>query len=106
MASDQTAGPKPWTNTYTIVNKIKPGGVDKLRALAVGALKSGTWGSIAEDLGLLHFQRFWIFDDKYLFFTSEFDGDTDSYLSDFYEGEIKPGPTFGIFDSAWKHTEG
>lgn len=96
---------KPFTNTYTIAAKIAPGGLEQLQKLVEGARKAGTFGSISENLGILHFQRFFIL-NGYLVFTSEFDGDTDSYLSDFYAGEITPGPTFGIFDSAWKYTEG
>ncbi|ESZ72292.1 hypothetical protein X727_08105 [Mesorhizobium sp. L103C119B0] len=97
---------KPFTNTYTIVNKIKPGELENLLKIAEAAKKGGTFGSISEVLGILHFQRFFILNDKYLVFTSEFDGDTDSYLSDFYSMEIKPGPTFGVFNSAWQYTEG
>jgi hypothetical protein len=97
---------KPSTNTYTIVGKIKLGELENLLKVAEAAEKQGTFGAISEVLGILHFQRFFILFDKYLVFTSEFDGDTDSYLSDFYTMEVKPGPTFGVFDSAWKYTEG
>lgn len=97
---------KPSTNTYTIRAKLLPGGAESLRRLAEVAVESGTWGSISEILGILHFERFFIIDDTYLVFTSDFDGDDDSYLSDFYSMEITPGPTFGNFDSAWKYTEG
>ena len=97
---------QPSTNTYTLVAKIKEGELENLRKVAEAAESSGKWGSISEVLGILHFQRFFIFDDKYLVFTSEFDGDDDSYLSDFYSMEITPGPTYGIFNSAWKYTEG
>jgi len=108
MNSQHTApaAAKPSTNTYTLVAKIKSGEIENLRKVAEAARKGGTFGAISEILGILHFQRFFILDDKYLVFTSEFDGDDDSYLSDFYAGEITPGPTFGVFDSAWKYTEG
>src|SRR5450432_2167606 len=108
MDSKQTtsAATKPFTNTYTLVAKIKPGEVETLRKVAEGAAKGGTWGAGSEALGILHFQRFFIIEDKYLVFTSEFDGDDDSYLSDFYSMEITPGPSLGLFNSAWKYTEG
>ena len=108
MASNQTApaATKPSTNTYTLVAKIKPGEVENLLKVAEAAKKAGTFGAISEVLGILHFQRFFIIDDTYLVFTSEFDGDDDPYLSDFYAGEITPGPTFGVFNSAWQYTEG
>lgn len=64
------------------------------------------WGEGSEALGILHFQRFFIIDDEYLVFTSDFDGDDDSYLEDFYSMEITPGPSLGLFNSAWKYTEG
>jgi hypothetical protein len=105
MSSKQTSA-APSTNTYTLVAKIKPGEVENIRKVAAAGLKSGAWGSGSEALGILHFQRFFIFDNTYLVFTSEFDGDTDSYLEDFYSMEITPGPSFGIFNSAWKYTEG
>jgi hypothetical protein len=101
-----SAAPKPSTNTYTLVAKIKPGGVENLRKLAEQAITSGAWGAGSDVLGILHFERFFIIEDKYLVFTSEFDGDDDSYLSDFYSMEITPGPSFGLFNAAWKYTEG
>jgi hypothetical protein len=97
---------KPSTNTYTLVAKIKQGEIDNLRNAARAAADSGLWGAGSDALGILHFERFFIIDDTYLVFTSEFDGDDDSYLSDFYSMEITPGPTFGLFNSAWKYTEG
>ncbi|MGY1520050.1 hypothetical protein [Luteimonas sp. A482] len=101
-----TAGAtRPSTNSYTIAAPIKPGGLEKLHALVAEARKAGTFGAISEVLGILHFQRFFIL-DNYLVFTSEFDGDTESYLSDFYVGEVTPGPTYGLFNSAWQYTEG
>ena len=108
MESEQTGkvAAKPFTNTYTLVAKIKPGELENLRRVADAASKGGAWGSGSDALGILHFERFFIIDDKYLVFTSEFDGDDDSYLSDFYSMEITPGPTMGLFNSAWKYTEG
>jgi hypothetical protein len=100
------AATKPSTNTYTLVAKIKPGELENLRRVAAAALEGGAWGSGAEALGILHFQRFFIIDDQYLVFTSEFDGEDDPYLADFYSMEITPGPSLGIFNSAWKYTEG
>jgi hypothetical protein len=108
MASTQTvsAGTKPSTNTYTLVAKIKPGEVENLRKVAAAALEGGMWGVGSDVLGILHFERFFIIANEYLVFTSEFDGDDDSYLNDFYSMEITPGPSFGLFNSAWKYTEG
>ena len=108
MTSKQTAqgGTKPSTNTYTLVAKIKPGEIENLRRVAAAALEGGKWGAGSDALGILHFERFFIINDEYLVFTSEFDGDDDPYLSDFYAGEITPGPTFGVFNSAWQYTEG
>ena len=108
MDSKQTvpAGTKPSTNTYTLVAKIKPGEVENLKKVAKAALEGGKWGAGSDALGILHFERFFIIDDEYLVFTSEFDGDDDSYLNDFYSMEITPGPSFGLFNSAWKYTEG
>ncbi|MER8900795.1 hypothetical protein [Mesorhizobium sp. M0772] len=103
MDSKQTASGT--TNTYTLVAKIKPGELENLRRVAAVA-KEGGWGAGSDILGILHFERFFIIDDKYLVFTSDFDGDDDSYLSDFYSMEITPGPTFGLFNAAWKYTEG
>jgi len=98
---------KSFSNTYTLVAKIKPGQADTIRKVAKAGLEGGQWGSGSDVLGILHYQRFFIIEDKYLVFTSEFDGESDdSYLSDFYSMEITPGPSFGIFNSAWKYTEG
>lgn len=96
----------PSTNTYTLVAKIKPGELENLKAAAAAAKTGGAWGVGSDVLGILHFERFFIVDDTYLVFTSEFDGDDDSYLSDFYSMEITPGPSLGLFNSAWKYTEG
>jgi len=101
-----SAAAKPQTNTYTLVAKIKPGEVENLHRLAESALAGGNWGSGSDVLGILHFMRFYIVDNEYLVFTSEFDGDTDSYLEDFYSMEITPGPSFGLHNSIWSHTEG
>ena len=108
MTSKQTAqgGTKPSTNTYTLVAKIKPGEIENLRRVAAAALEGGKWGAGSDALGILHFERFFIINDEYLVFTSEFDGDDDSYLNDFYSMEITPGPSLGLFNSAWKYTEG
>jgi len=108
MSSKQTApaGIKPSTNTYTLINKIIPGQLGNLLKVAEAARTAGTFGAISEVLGILHFQRFFIINDEFLVFTSEFDGDDDPYLSDFYSMEITPGPTFGVFNSAWQYTEG
>ncbi len=103
--TDSTAT-KPSTNTYTLVAKIKPGELENLRAAAKAAEAGGMWGAGSDALGILHFERFFIIDDQYLVFTSEFDGDDDSYLSDFYSMEITPGPSLGLFNSAWKYVEG
>jgi hypothetical protein len=105
MTSKQ-ASAAPSTNTYTLVAKIKPGEIENVRKAAAAGLASGRWGSGSEALGILHYQRFFIIDDKYLVFTSEFDGETDPYLSDFYSMEITPGPSLGIFNSTWKFVEG
>jgi hypothetical protein len=100
------AATRPATNTYTLVAKIKPGELDNLRAVAAAAAGSGKWGAGSEALGILHFMRFFILDDTHLVFTSDFDGDDESYLNDFYSMEITPGPSLGLFNSAWKYTEG
>jgi hypothetical protein len=108
MASQQTAADakKPSTNTYTLVAKIKPGELENIRKVAAAAVAGGQWGAGSDALGILHFERFFIINDEFLVFTSEFDGDDDSYLSDFYSMEITPGPSFGLFNAAWKYTEG
>jgi hypothetical protein len=106
MASNETAATKPSTNSYTLVAKIKPGELDNLKRVAKAALEGGNWGSGSEALGILHFQRFFIINDEFLVFTADFDGEDDPYLSDFYSMEITPGPSLGIFNSAWKYTEG
>jgi hypothetical protein len=102
----ESAATAPSTNTYTLVAKIKPGELENLRAAAKAAEAGGMWGVGSDTLGILHFERFFIIDDEYLVFTSDFDGDDDSYLSDFYSMEITPGPSLGLFNSAWKYTEG
>jgi hypothetical protein len=104
ISNSKTAAPS--TNTYTLVAKIKPGELENIRRVAKAAVESGAWGAGSEALGILHFQRFFIIADKYLVFTSEFDGDDDSYLEDFYGMEITPGPSLGLFNAAWKYTEG
>jgi hypothetical protein len=104
--ADKPKSAGPYTNTYTLVAKIKPGELENVRRAAAAGLASGKWGSGSEALGILHYQRFFIIDDKYLVFTSEFDGETDPYLSDFYSMEITPGPSLGIFDSTWRYVEG
>jgi hypothetical protein len=108
MDTKQTAADatKPLTNIYTLVAKLKPGAAVAIRKEIAAATASGVAGAGSDILGILHFERFFIIEEKYLVFCSEFDGDADSYLSDFYSMEITPGPTFGLFDRAWKHTEG
>ena len=104
--TSKTKNAAPSTNTYTLVARIKPGELENIRRVAAAAVESGAWGAGSDVLGILHFQRFFIIDDEYLVFTSEFDGDDDSYLEDFYGMEITPGPSFGLFNAAWKFTEG
>jgi hypothetical protein len=108
MASKPTdsGATSPLTNTYTLVAKIKPGEVENLRKAAEAAKAGGKWGVGSDVLGILHFERFFIVNDEYLVFTSDFDGDDESYLNDFYSMEITPGPSLGLFNSAWKYTEG
>jgi hypothetical protein len=92
---------------YTLVAKIKPGMAETIRKDFRAATEaSGKVGAASDILGILHFERFFIIDDTYLAFCSEFDGDMESYLNDFFAMELTPGPSFGNHNFAFQHTEG
>jgi hypothetical protein len=101
MDSKQTVAPRPVTPAYTMMLKIRPGQVENLRKALEGRDPYKV-----DRLGILHFSRYAIsLDGSYLLFASNYDGDVDSYLDDFYAADTSSGGP-SEFDSVLQYTEG
>jgi hypothetical protein len=75
------------SNEFTLINKLKPGGAERLRKKLASDSKFGSHNQVfADQIGTLHDLRFVIFDnDTRLLFATTFDGDWDAYIDDFAE---------------------
>jgi hypothetical protein len=73
------------SNEFTLINKLKPGGAERLRKKLASDSKFGSHNQVfADKIGTLHDLRFVIFDnDTRLLFATTFDGDWDAYIDDF-----------------------
>ena len=73
------------SNEFTLINKLKPGGAERLRKKLASDSKFGSHNQVfADQIGTLHDLRFVIFDnDTRLLFATTFDGDWDAYIDDF-----------------------
>ena len=93
------------TSEFSLFFRVKPGQGEALRA-ALRALQD-TPGYRPGDYGItiqsIHEARFVLFDDDTrLAFITSFDGPWDAYMEDFFTS----GPTLGLFDAVFRHTEG
>ena len=100
------SAPGKATPAYTLLTKIKPGEVEKIRKFAAERRAAVAAQSSASDfIGTVHFFRFVILDDKYLLMASNYDGDVVPYLTDFYNAEIAPGPMQGRWNAFMQYVE-
>ena len=93
------------TSEFSLFFRVKPGEGEALRT-ALRDLQE-TPGYRPGDYGMavatIHEARFVLFDgDTRLAFITSFDGPWDSYMEDFFTS----GPTLGLFDVIFRHTEG
>ena len=93
------------TSEFSLFFRVKAGQGEALRA-ALRALQD-TPGYRPGDYGItiqsIHEARFVLFDDDTrLAFITSFDGPWDAYMEDFFTS----GPTLGLFDAVFRHTEG
>ena len=73
------------SNEFTLINKLKPGGAERLRKKLASDSKFTNQNQVfADRIGTLHDLRFVIFEnDTRLLFATTFDGDWDAYIDDF-----------------------
>jgi hypothetical protein len=93
------------TSEFSLFFRVKPGEGEALRT-ALRDLQE-TPGYRPGDYGItiqsIHEARFVLFDDDTrLAFITSFDGPWDFYMEDFFTS----GPTLGLFDAVFRHTEG
>src|SRR4051812_15964769 len=110
MATPATGSSRPGVNVgptseFSLFFRVKPGESESLRA-ALDDLQQ-TPGYRPGDYGMaistIHEARFVLFDeDRQLAFITSFDGAWDAYMEDFFTS----GPTLGLFDIIFRHSEG
>ena len=97
-----TVGP---TSEFSLFFRVKPGAAEGLRA-ALRDLQDAPGyrpGDYGMAIATMHEARFVLFDDDTrLAFITSFDGPWDAYMEDFFTS----GPTLGLFDLIFRHTEG
>ena len=93
------------TSEFSLFFRVKAGEGPSLRAALLDL--QDTPGYRPGDYGMaiqtIHEARFVVFDnDTRLAFVTSFDGPWDAYMEDFFTS----GPTLGLFDAVFRHTEG
>jgi len=93
------------TSEFSLFFRVKPGGAEALRAALVDLQNTPGYRPGDYDVAIktIHEARFVLFDDDTrLAFMTSFDGPWDAYMEDFFSS----GPTLGLFDVIFRHTEG
>src|SRR5215207_553270 len=93
------------TSEFSLFFHIKPGEAESLRAALAELQQTPGYRPGDYDLAIktIHEARFVLFDDDTrLAFITSFDGPWDAYMEDFFTS----GPTLGLFDVIFRHTEG
>src|SRR5215203_968110 len=110
MATPAIDTPRPGlvvgpTSEFSLFFRVIPGHGEALRA-ALRELQNTPGyrpGDYGVAIGTIHEARFVLFDDDTrLAFVTSFDGPWDAYMEDFFTS----GPTLGLFDVIFRHTEG
>src|SRR5215217_850258 len=97
-----TVGP---TSEFSLFFRVKPGEGESLRAALLDLQDTPGYrpGDYHVAIATIHEARFVLFDDDTrLVFVTSFDGPWDAYMEDFFTS----GPTLGLFDVIFRHTEG
>src|SRR5437764_199134 len=98
----RTVGP---TSEFSLFFRVSPGHGEALRAALVDLQDTPGYRPGDYDMAIktIHEARFVLFDDDTrLAFVTSFDGPWDAYMEDFFTS----GPTLGLFDVIFRHTEG
>jgi len=93
------------TSEFSLFFRVKPGESEALRAALVDLQNTPGYRPGDYDVAIktIHEARFVLFDDDTrLAFMTSFDGPWDAYMEDFFSS----GPTLGLFDVIFRHTEG
>jgi hypothetical protein len=93
------------TSEFSLFFRVKPGAAEALRAALVDLQNTPGYRPGDYDVAIktIHEARFVLFDDDTrLAFMTSFDGPWDAYMEDFFSS----GPTLGLFDVIFRHTEG
>src|SRR5689334_25407990 len=110
MVAVETGTPRPGlqvgpTSEFSLFFRVRPGQGEALRA-ALRTLQDTPGyrpGDYDVAIKTIHEARFVLFDDDTrLAFMTSFDGPWDAYMEDFFTS----GPTLGLFDVVFRHTEG
>jgi hypothetical protein len=98
----RTVGP---TSEFSLFFRVIPGHGEALRAALRDLQDTPGYrpGDYDVAIATIHEARFVLFDeDTRLAFVTSFDGPWDAYMEDFFTS----GPTLGLFDVIFRHTEG
>jgi hypothetical protein len=93
------------TSEFSLFFRVKPGEGEALRAALEDLQNTPGYRPGDYDVAIktIHEARFVLFDDDTrLAFMTSFDGPWDAYMEDFFTS----GPTLGLFDVIFRHTEG
>jgi hypothetical protein len=110
MTTTATGTPSPGlsvgpTSEFSLFFRVIPGHGEALRAALRDLQDTPGYrpGDYHVAIGTIHEARFVLFDeDTRLVFVTSFDGPWDAYMEDFFTS----GPTLGLFDVIFRHTEG
>lgn len=91
------------TGEWTVIAKVKPGHEKAIREVAESlAAKGAEQEDRILSIGTVHDYRSVLFDnDRWAMFMSNFDGDWDQYINDFFSKGARE-----VFDGAFSHCEG
>ena len=91
------------TGEWTVIAKVKPGHEKAIREAATSqAAKVAQQEDRILSVGTVHDYRYGLFDnDRWAMFMSNFDGEWDQYINDFFSKGAREG-----FDAAFHHCEG